>query len=361
MPVWWCRFNKFHLLELLTVMKMSKNSKSIITFVAVFVLFMSAYIYLYFWQIGRPVVAEWWLKNTIEKKEILSDSTPGPRIVIISGSNSLFGISGDVIEKKTGMKVVNLALHASLDIDYLAYILRRNIRSGDIVIAPLEYEYYRRDGTPTTWFVTNMLGWGGEYVKSLNIYDLVRLITFTNKDRVIEGILTGGDLKYAPLEEVIATTPASDFEYKKYLYSSMDRYGSMQMSYYDQGMLVRMERQQDKYEGMLSYGKKDLSFTDYARSGISKLKNITEASGGTFFVTWPASIKTKFFNRDDQQAIAFTKSIKENLESMHVRVLCDPFYANLDFKMFSDTIYHLNRTGSVIRSQRLAECLVKRK
>ena len=357
MPVWWCRFNKLHLLEFLTVIKMSKNSKSIIAFVAVFFFLMSAYLYLYFWQIGRPVVAEWWLKNTIEKKEILSDSTPGPRIVIISGSNSLFGISGDVIEKKTGMKVVNLALHASLDIDYLAYILRRNIRNGDIVIAPLEYEYYRRDSTPTTWFVTNMLGWGGDYIKSRNFLDQARLITFTNKDRVVEGLLTGGSLKYAPLDEVIATVSASDFTYKKYLYSSMDRYGSMQMAYYDQGILVRMERQQDKYEGMLSYGKTDLAFTDYAESGINKLKNITEASGGMFYVTWPASIKTKFFNKDDKQAKLFTKNIKDKLTAMHVRVLCDPFYANLDFKLFTDTIYHLNRDGSVIRSDRLAECI----
>lgn len=306
-------------------------------------------------------MAEWWLKNTIEKKELLSDSTPGPRIVIISGSNSLFGISGDVIEQKTGMKVVNLALHASLDIDYLAYILRRNIRSGDIVIAPLEYEYYRRNATPTTWFVTNMLGWGGEYVKSMNIYDQSRLFIYTNKDRVIEGVLTGGDLKYAPLEEVISTSPASDFSYKKYLYSSMDRYGSMQMAYYDQGMLVRMEKQQDKYEGMLSYGKTDLAFTDYAERGINKLKNITELSGGKFYVTWPASIKTKFFNKDDRQAKVFTKNINDKLTAMHVNVLCDPFYANLDFKMFSDTIYHLNRTGSVIHSERLDECLVNRK
>lgn len=119
------------------------------------------YFYLYFMQIGKPVVAEWWLKNTIEKKELISEATHGPRVVFISGSNSLFGISGDIIERKTGMKVVNLGLHANLDIDYLVYILRRNIKEGDIVIAPLEYQYYRKDNTPTSWVVTNMPAWGG--------------------------------------------------------------------------------------------------------------------------------------------------------------------------------------------------------
>lgn len=342
-------------------MKMSKYSKSIIAFVAVFVFLMSAYLYLYFWQIGRPVVAEWWLKNTLEKKELISDSTNTPRIVFISGSNSLFGISGDVIEKKTGMKVVNLALHAGLDIDFLVYVLRRNIKPGDIVIAPLEYQYYRKDSNPTTWFITNMLGWGGDYVRSRNLYDQIKLFTFTNKDRVIEGLLTGGDAKYASIEEVSSSVPSVDYSYKKYVYTSLDKYGSIQMLYYSQGILAKMERQQNKYEEILSYGKSNLTFTDYAKSGIGKLKNITEDSGGTFFVTWPASIKTKFFNKDDQQAKAFAKNIKETLESMHVHVLCDPFYANQDFKMFSDTIYHLNRTGSVIRSERLAECLVKRK
>lgn len=342
-------------------MEMTKNKKSIIAFVVVFLAGMSAYLYVYFWQTGRPVVAEWWLKNTLEKKELISDSTRSPRILFISGSNSLFGISGDVIEKKTGMKVVNLALHASLDIDYLVYVLRRNIKPGDIVIAPLEYEYYRRDDKPTTWFVTNMLAWGDDYVKSRNVYDLARLITFTNKDRIIEGVLTGGEKKYVSLDEVSSTEPTADFSYKKYLYTSLDKYGSMQMPYYDQGVLVRMERQQDKYEGTLSYAKTDLTFTDYAKSGINKLKNITEASGGKFYITWPASIKTKFFNKEDQKAITFTKSIRDNLTAMHIRVLCDPFYANLDFKKFTDTIYHLNRDGSVIRSERLAECLNKSK
>ncbi|ELO0856429.1 hypothetical protein ACY2PI_002271 [Citrobacter amalonaticus] len=338
---------------------MSKNSKSIITFVAVFVLFMSAYIYLYFWQIGRPVVAEWWLKNTIEKKEMISDATPGPRIVIISGSNSLFGISGDVIEKKTGMKVVNLALHASLDIDYLVYVLQRNIKKGDIVIAPLEYQYYRRDSTPTTWFINNTLAFGGDYFRSKSIIDQMKFITFTHKDRVIEGLLTGGQNKFLSLGDVASTPPDEAFSYRKYLFTSLDKYGSMQMAYYDQGALVRMEKQQKKYEEILSYGKNDLSFTNYAEAGINQLKSITEANGGQFYVTWPASINNKYFNKDDKEAQAFSNNIKVKLAAMHIRVLCDPFYANLGFKMFTDTIYHLNRTGSVIRSERLSECLAK--
>ncbi|GEM_PF-1594257 len=343
----------------MTVIKVTKNIKLIITFATLSALLFAGYVCAYYMQIGKPVIAEWWLKNTLEKKELISESTTGPRIVIISGSNSLFGISGDVMERKTGMKVVNLALHANLDIDYLVYVLRRNIKKGDIVIAPLEYEYYRRDETPTTWFITNMLGWGGDYVRTRSVYEQARLLSFTSKDRVIEGLVTGGPNKYAPYDEVKAMQPASDYSYRPYLYTSLDKYGSMQMPYYDQGILVRMELLQDKYRGTLSYGKTDLSFTDYARDGIMAMKDITEAAGGKFYGTWPASIHSQFFNKDDKQAKIFSQNIKEKMAALHIRMLCDPFYANLDFKMFTDTMYHLNRTGSMIRSERLALCLSK--
>lgn len=336
---------------------MAKNIKLIITFVFLSSALFMGYFYLYFMQIGKPVVAEWWLKNTIEKKELISEATHGPRVVFISGSNSLFGISGDIIERKTGMKVVNLGLHANLDIDYLVYILRRNIKEGDIVIAPLEYQYYRKDNTPTSWVVTNMPAWGGEYLHTLSIYKQIRLISFTNKDRIIEGLMLKNENKYVSIDKVASAAPSNNYSYKKYLYTSLDQYGSMQMAYYDQGVLVKMERRQDKYEDILSYGKDDLSFTKHAQMGINKLKEITESHGGKFYITWPASIKNKFFNKDDKQAQIFSKNIKDKLQGMNISVLCDPFYANLEFKMFTDTIYHLNRSGSIIRSERLAECL----
>jgi len=339
------------------MMTMSKNHKSLAVFIISFTFCLVAYVGVFFWQIGRPVIAEWWLKNTAEKKESISRTSGSSRIVFISGSNSLFGISGDVIAAKTGRDVVNLGLHAGLDIDYLVYFLKKNIKQGDIVIAPLEFKYYLRDEKPTSWVISNMLAWGGEYIKQLSMFEMIKFITYTSKDRIVEGVITGGDNKYDDLDKVLATPFATLHTYRPYNYSSLDRYGSMQMAYYNQGVLVRMQKQQSNYEKILSYDKNDLSFTSHAAEGILALKKIAESNGGEFYVTWPASIDNHWFNNHDQQSIIFTDNIKTHLNEIGVKVICDPFYSNLDFKLFTDTIYHLNRDGSVIRSERLAECL----
>lgn len=66
--------------------------------------------------------------------------TKSPKIIILAGSSSGFGINTEIIEEKTNMPVVNMGLHASFGTRFNTEISKVNIEKGDIVVLAHEYE-----------------------------------------------------------------------------------------------------------------------------------------------------------------------------------------------------------------------------
>jgi hypothetical protein len=93
---------------------------------------------------GRLAGTPDWVKLALSKKEKLaSTSSPNQRrILIISGSNGLFGISAEKISKATGIPTLNLSSHAGLGGEYVLNRSAPFIRAGDIILLPLEYPFY---------------------------------------------------------------------------------------------------------------------------------------------------------------------------------------------------------------------------
>jgi hypothetical protein len=101
-----------------------------------------------FLSTGRMVSTQDWVDLIFSKKEKIALDAPldRQRILIISGSNSLFGLSAKTISRETGLPTINLGSHAGLG---GAYILERSeklIRKGDIILLPLEYGFYSSSG-----------------------------------------------------------------------------------------------------------------------------------------------------------------------------------------------------------------------
>jgi len=68
-----------------------------------------------------------------------------PHLIVISGSNALYSIDSPTLEAALGRPVTNLAQHWGLGL-YAAERLTEHLRPGDVVLAPLEYEYYLPGG-----------------------------------------------------------------------------------------------------------------------------------------------------------------------------------------------------------------------
>ena len=147
------------------------------------------YIILFYFQLGADIKSEYWINSSYQYKDFKAKSIKSKKIIIISGSNSLFGINSELIQKKTGYPVVSLAVHASLDIDFLLYKIKEHINDGDIIVMPLEFEFYSRADKISDWFSNNMMTWGVDYIKQLSLINLGKFIITTKPDRVLKGVV----------------------------------------------------------------------------------------------------------------------------------------------------------------------------
>ena len=191
--------------------------------VSLFVLYLAAFYY----QLGAQVKAEWWIKDVLTFKTHRAESVPSPKIIIASGSNSLFGIDSEELQKITAYPVVNLATHASLQVDFWYYRIIDHLGPGDIVVLPLEFSNYARD-TYSDWFVNNMLAWGYEdYLARIPLFELIKFMLSVPEARVWRGIWAQtGRNRVLPLQEVLNRVEESS-SWKGYGVVSLNRRGEI--------------------------------------------------------------------------------------------------------------------------------------
>ena len=77
----------------------------------------------------------------------------------------------------------------------------------------------------------------------------------------------------------------------------------------------------------------------------------------TAVLTWPTSMKTQYFNKDDPQSNSMINTLTNNLKEHDIEIYCSPWSVNLDPKLFYDTAYHLNKEGARIRTEAVYSCL----
>jgi hypothetical protein len=85
-----------------------------------------------------------WANLILSQKEKMAVNSPlePQRILIVSASNSLFGLSAKTISQKTGLRTINLGSYGGLGGAYILSRAAKLIRKGDIILLPLEYEFY---------------------------------------------------------------------------------------------------------------------------------------------------------------------------------------------------------------------------
>ena len=74
-----------------------------------------------------------------------ADTTPSPKLLIVGGSNTAFGLDSRMLSRELGMPAVNLGLNAGLGLRYMLNEATPFIRSGDIVLVSPEYEQFYGD------------------------------------------------------------------------------------------------------------------------------------------------------------------------------------------------------------------------
>lgn len=326
-----------------------KNGISV--FFAVIITAIGSFLWLFKLQENKQVVGEWWLVNAYQFKGIVSDHISTKKIMVVSGSNSLFSIDSKILSEKTNMPVVNLATHAGLDINYHFFIIKKHMKHGDIVVMPLEYEYYTSNGKPTDWFVNNMTGWGHDYISTLNIYEYIKFLTSITPRRLIDG-LAATDKNYVDsIEKVQERIVKNDGNYYGYNYKSFTQSGDINFKSNSKTVYERIEN------GSFDYFSNINKISPYALKKIKEIKEFVERNGGDLVLTWPVTMRNPSFDTSKKETIDNLANIKRMLAMNNISIYCSPSISNIGNQLFIDSQYHTNGYGAFVRSSLLGDCL----
>jgi hypothetical protein len=315
------------------------------------------YLILFYLQFGPYIKAEYWLRDIQIVKTYIQRSTSSPKIIILSGSNSLFGLDSKELSKYLEIPVVNLSTHGGLSLDY---ILGRNVpylNRGDIVCLPLEYEYYATNEPYTQWFTDQVIAWDKAYFEGLSIVNKIKFISSVSALRLSENLINKCLKKnkrwLLPPEEVIRQVKSSwkSKNYNnEYHFRNLNNYGDL------------INTQNNIRLSNINYPvfEKEFYISKYAKNQLTKFFSYCQNNDIQVFITWPCSIKSYHLDFKKKFFRKHIEEIKNFIDSQAVTVIGEPEDFIFDEFFFSDTRYHLNNFGKKLRTLKLASILLKK-
>lgn len=319
--------------------------RNIFIFLILYFLF---YFFLFFYQLGaKPSPAEVWIDDILQVKDKIASNIKGRKIIILSGSNSLFGINSEIIRKELNLPVLNLGVSGGLDVRYLYFLLEKYIQKEDVVIMPLEYMRYFETGY-TNWFVDNMMIWGADYIESLDAFELLKFILSVNPGRIISGVVAKfNDEIYVKNTNAILEWESNfkNTKWQGYSVKSLNSNGEINI---DSSNIIK------KYDAYLP---REIEISKHFLYSFNKIKDLTLAKNASLFLTHPLTFKCKEYDLNDYETEKKLKIFSANLLKNNIHILFQPSVFHLDLKYAFNTTYHANKNGADIRTLNLAHCM----
>ena len=134
------------------------------------------------------IEAEYWVREMLViKRNIVKQYDGRKKIIIASGSNSLFGIDTKQLTEEFHIPVINYGLHAGLPLQTILAEAAAAAEKGDTVILPLESGYYcMSTDVPTNWHVRNTIAWDLEKWEDWPIAKRIKAVAMTDARIVLE-------------------------------------------------------------------------------------------------------------------------------------------------------------------------------
>lgn len=201
------------------------------------------YYAIFCFQLGAPIEAEYWLWDLRILKEDIAQRTPSPKLAVVSGSNGLFGIDSAELQKYVKMPVVNMAMHAGLPLDWMLEFAATGVKEGDVLILPLEWDYYLADYTrPSQWMTRQVVAWEKRYFETLDPVRKIRFIASISCTEFVNNLLTKLNteqiLREHPNRRLKSREAALEIYYRSdrpgtlgYNYLNTNRYGDIMQNW----------------------------------------------------------------------------------------------------------------------------------
>jgi len=310
-------------------------------------------------QLGYSIPAnrtEAWFANTARMRELLYDKQPENEkqtIFVVSGSNSLFSIASNVLAEKTGYNVRNYSLHAGMHIDILFSQIRNKVKSGDIVVAPLEWE--ARNRTLINQFdYENYLHHFSRSVEPPTrvLYDVFSSVPLR---RWVDGIKS---YLYQPHDAVsywdFYTHESLQYTWDRreanenYTHRALNEFGDINI---ELPMTTATWKDKSTFQVPEKSDKKWLK-------QLGEWNYYLQKKGVRLFLTSPILLEGNGPEIASVDTWIKIGRIRDQMAATETPLNCDPVTATYSNIYRYDTSYHANAEGSRLRTNELGECLV---
>ena len=267
-------------------------------------------------------------QNVIVDKYRILQNTNEPKIIVISGSSSSFGLDQKMLEEETGYKVANMGLHAGFGQLFYSELAKENIKKGDIVL--FGYEYGWEHGFKMLGQDLIMSGIDDQ----LDMYKHIPVSHWRD--------FVGYIFKYAATKE--------SYEGASGIYSR-EAFDSETGQ-----MTMEREYEMDYPNNVDLYGKVDLGDVEIDEDVVEYLKEykqLIEKKGASAYFIAPPVLKQAIvcsYDKFDE-----LKQLEE--EKIGIPFISDPKEYFYEDKLMSNALYHCSTEGEKIRTKMLIDDL----
>lgn len=271
-----------------------------------------------------------WVNECLQKKNAAVQQIQ-PRLVILSGSNSLFGFSAERFTNKHGIPTVNAAIHAGLGPNYILDYGRKYIAPGRVFVLPLEYQQYGKPSTSANGaFLYQVVGFDPDYFWNMGAIEKMQFaigIPWIDRLRLLKG-------KFMP-------SPRND----------IDGYQSRNLNAWGDETSNTLESRADTAVSKVNaMSAPQFEINEDAWEEIENFVADVRAGGGNVVLAYP-NIYTKYL--DTQKNSVFFSELAHRAKSIKVKLVGNPDAARYDESLLFDTPYHQNTTGQRLATDRL--------
>ena len=293
-------------------------------------------------QVGAPTASSKvrYITNLIKSDLVDRYSKDANKFTIISGSNALEGISCDIIRDRLKINCVNAATTVSLDVEYILYQARKWVKPGDVVLLPLEYEFFAYNGIPNQGIVDYTFARDFNYFKWTDWATKLRLLGGVTYARLAKGLQA-------------RNKPESTLDLQSQA-KLLNQYGDF-IANKEAQMSPELIAQRDNFQPLNS-----LATGNYIKKskGLAVIKSFVEdcqKKNVTVLATWANMVRFEAYQQPNSQA--YLQSIKDFYQGLNVPILGTPETAMYDISLFFDSPYHLHDRGVKIRTEEFVKTL----
>jgi hypothetical protein len=305
--------------------------------VAGFLLVFGATVAAFCLNLGVPSGLSSWTFELTQKKRALAAQARSPKLLLVGGSATLFGISAKEIECETGYRSINLANHAALGPTYMLREAQRAAKSGDTVLVVFEYELYNlgkveRIGADTLQ-VDYIVSRDPDFFHSLSPMEKWNVFMLTSNQRLLQGLENRGWPEAPRDMGVYNVRYVNDWGDQTH-HAEADRPAQRD---------PRVQRKSPLMYGLAKHPKAFASVKSFCKWAQTQQIRV--------LATYPNLCDQPEYHLPIARQTA--KTIHDSFASLNVPVIGDYTESLLPAEQFFDTNYHLTEEAALARTRRL--------